>query len=74
MKIITTLSVLFVGLAAFAQSASMTIFNNGGQQFFVIMNGIRQNSIPQTNVKIGGMTTGSYEIKLIFADGKTGDD
>jgi hypothetical protein len=73
MKIITTLSLLFIGLCAFAQNVSLTIFNNNGQQFFVIMNGIRQNSIPQTSVKIGGMTTGAYELKLIFADGKTGD-
>lgn len=73
MKLLTTLSLLLIGIAAFAQNVSLTIFNNGGQQFFVIMNGIRQNSLPQTNVKIGGMTTGSYEVKLIFADGKTGD-
>ena len=73
MKLITTLSLLLIGIVSFAQSTSMTIFNNNGQQFFVIMNGIKQNSLPQTNVKIGGMATGSYEIKLIFADGKTGD-
>jgi hypothetical protein len=73
MKLITTLSLLFIGVMSFAQSVSLTIFNNNGQQFFVIMNGIRQNSLPQTNVKVGGMTTGSYEVKLIFADGKTGD-
>lgn len=73
MKFITTLSLLFISVMSFAQNVSLTIFNNNGQQFFVIMNGIRQNSIPQTNVKVGGMTTGSYEVKLIFADGKTGD-
>ena len=73
MRILTTLSFLLIGISAFAQSVSLTIFNNGGQSFFVIMNGIRQNSLPQTNVKIGGMTTGAYEVKLIFADGKTGD-
>jgi hypothetical protein len=64
---------LLIAGFSFAQSVSLTIFNNSGQQFFVIMNGIRQNSLPQTNVKIGGMTTGSYALKLIFADGKTGD-
>lgn len=73
MKIFATLSMLLIAMASFAQNVSMTIFNNNGQQFFVVMNGIRQNSLPLTNVKIGGMTTGSYEVKLIFADGKTGD-
>lgn len=73
MKLIFTLSLFFFALGAAAQSVSLTVFNNGGQQFFVIVNGIRQNSLPETNVKIGGMTTGSYEIKLIFADGKSAD-
>lgn len=73
MKIFATLSMLLIAMASFAQNVSMTIFNNNGQQFFVVMNGIRQNSLPLTNIKIGGMTTGSYEVKLIFADGKTGD-
>src|SRR3989338_7616509 len=73
MKIFATLSMLLIAMASFAQNVSMTIFNNNGQQFFVVMNGIRQNSLPLTNVKICGMTPGSYEIKLIFADGKTGD-
>lgn len=73
MKTVTLLLFACISLWSFAQNCSLTIFNNNGQQFFVIMNGIRQNSIPQTNVKIGGMTTGSYAVKLIFADGKTGD-
>lgn len=73
MRISTLFIACLIGLSAFAQNSSLTVFNNAGQPFFVIMNGIRQNSIPQTNVKVGGMSLGSYEIKLIFADGKTGD-
>lgn len=63
---------LFIGLISFAQS-NLTIFNNGGQQFYVILNGIKQNSKPMTNVVVGGIKNGSYSIKLIFADGKTPD-
>ncbi len=73
MRIFTLIALLFVGLQVMAQSYSLTIFNNGGQQFFVIMNGIKQNSLPLTNVKIGSLSQGSYEVKLIFADGKTAD-
>jgi hypothetical protein len=73
MKTITTLFLTIITSITFAQNTSLTIFNNSGQQFFVILNGIKQNSIPQTNMKIGGMSTGMYEVKLIFADGKTGD-
>lgn len=63
---------LLIGSLSFAQS-NLTIFNNNGQQFFVILNGIKQNSIPLTNVSVGGIKNGSYSVKLIFADGKTAD-
>jgi len=73
MKYFTLLCFGFLSLVTMAQNYSLTIFNNNGQQFFAVLNGIRQNSLPQTNLKISGMTSGSYELKLIFADGKTGD-
>jgi len=72
MKKITTLFFLFASFISFSQS-NLTVFNNGGQQFYVILNGIKQNSVPMTNVSISGVKNGSYSIKLIFADGKTGD-
>jgi len=72
MKKFTTVLFLFIGVISFGQS-TMTIFNNGGQQFYVILNGIKQNSLPQTNVSVSGINNGSYSVKLIFADGKTGD-
>jgi len=73
MKYFTLLCFSVFSLIAMAQNYSLTIFNNNGQQFFAVLNGIRQNSLPQTNLKISGMSAGSYELKLIFADGKTGD-
>ena len=72
MKKITTLLFLMIGLVSFSQS-NLTIFNNGGQQFYVILNGIKQNSVPMTNVSVGGIKNGSYSVKMIFADGKTAD-
>ena len=51
----------------------LTIFNNGGQQFYAILNGIKQNSQPQTNVYIAGIKNGGYSLKIIFSDGKTAD-
>lgn len=72
MKKTTTLLFLLIGLVSFSQS-NLTIFNNGGQQFYVILNGIKQNSVPMTNVSVGGIKNGSYSVKMIFADGKTGD-
>lgn len=66
------IALLLTGFS-FSQNSNLIIFNNSGQQFFVILNGIKQNSIPKTNLKIEGLVPASYEVKLIFADGKTGD-
>ncbi len=61
-----------LGSAVFAQS-NLSIFNNNGQQFYVVLNGIRQNSKPETNVQVSQIKNGSYAVKVIFADGKTPD-
>ncbi len=64
--------VLFLSLSLFAQS-NLTVFNNGGQKFYLIMNGIKQNSVAQTNVVVSSIKNGGYSVKLIFEDGKTKD-
>ncbi len=73
MKHIFTFFAFVISLSAFAQNSNLIVFNNGGQQFFVVLNGIKQNSVPKTNVKIEGLAPVSYKVKIIFADGKTGD-
>jgi hypothetical protein len=72
MKKITTILLIFIGFVSISQS-NFTVFNNDGKQFYVIMNGIKQNSVPQTNVFVSGIKNGSYSVKVIFADGVTGD-
>jgi len=72
MKQLFTLLFCALGSLLFAQS-NFTVFNNDGQQFFVIMNGIKQNTVPQTNVSVSGVKNGGYSVKVIFADGKTPD-
>lgn len=64
--------VLFLSISLFAQS-NLTVFNNGGQKFYLIMNGIKQNSVAQTNVVVSGIKNAGYSVKLIFEDGKTKD-
>jgi hypothetical protein len=63
---------ILLALVGYSQS-SLTVFNNGGQKFFLIMNGIKQNSVAQTNVVVSGIKNGGYSVKLIFDDGKTKD-
>jgi hypothetical protein len=63
---------ILLALVGYSQS-SLTVFNNGGQKFYLIMNGIKQNSVAQTNVVVSGIKNGGYSVKLIFEDGKTKD-
>ena len=72
MKTILLFSVLVIFSALNAQS-NLSIFNNNGQSFYVVLNGIRQNSKPETNVQVSQIKNGSYAVKVIFADGKTPD-
>jgi hypothetical protein len=72
MKTSLLVILLLSQVALFAQS-NLSIFNNNGQQFYVVLNGIRQNSKPETNVQVGQIKNGSYAVKVIFADGKTPD-
>jgi len=72
MKAIILLNFIILVTFTYAQS-NISIFNNNGQQFYVVLNGIRQNSKPETNVQVSQIKNGSYSVKVIFADGKTPD-
>ena len=72
MKSFLLLFIIFLNAVIVAQS-NLSIFNNNGQQFYVVLNGIRQNSKPETNVQVSQIKNGSYSVKVIFADGKTPD-
>ncbi|MEY4659847.1 MAG: hypothetical protein RJB36_1613, partial [Bacteroidota bacterium] len=72
MKLIYSLLFSLSAFVSVAQS-NLTIFNNGGQPFYAILNGIKQNSQPQTNVYIAGIKSCGYSLKVIFSDGKTAD-
>jgi hypothetical protein len=72
MKNILFTILIACSFTTFSQS-NFTVFNNGGQSFYVILNGIKQNSLPQTNVVVSGLKNSAYAVKLIFADGKTAD-
>ncbi len=52
---------------SFAQSA-LTIFSEDGDRFFLVLNGQKQNSNPQTNIRIDGLAQPQYSVKIIFED------
>lgn len=48
----------------------LTIFSEDGDRFYLVLNGVKQNSVPQTNVRVDGLTNEYYSAKILFEDPK----
>lgn len=56
-------------LSSFAQlKTNLVFFSEQGERFTVILNGIRQNAAPETNVKVTDLIAPNYKVKIIFED------
>lgn len=49
-------------------SSNLIIFAEQATPFYAIVNGIKQNAEPETNVKITGLTNPANQVKIIFKD------
>lgn len=58
---------LLTGASLMAQNA-LTVFSETGDPFYLILNGVRQNEAPETNVRVTGLLNDGYAAKIIFAD------
>ena len=60
---------LTASLSSFAQIGhDLTIFSGDGIPFTVVVNGMRMNEQPQTNVFIENVNTDWVKAKIFFAD------
>jgi hypothetical protein len=68
----SVLSLLFAVVcfaASYAQTTSnIVIFSVDGDPFYVVINGIKQNLEPRTNVKITGLKSRSNQVRIMFKD------
>lgn len=71
MKIFITLVISIFSLSLFAQN-NITIFSEDGHPFYLILNGIRQNENPETNVRVNGLNAEYYTAKVIFSNESLG--
>ena len=65
-----TIAMVFVAACSFAQSTTgnLTIFSEDGDAFYLILNGEKQNDIPQTNLRIEDLNQPYYNAKILFED------
>ena len=66
-------SFLFLLLSCFAVNASaqksnLVFFAENGEKFTIVMNGLRYNETPQTNVRVNDLVPAVYKVKAIFED------
>jgi len=76
MKKIFTLNVLIfiIVLSTFSQkTCNLVLFAVEATPFYAVVNGIKQNTEPQTNVKITGLTNNANSVKIIFKDSSIPD-
>jgi len=72
LKLTLLLAVALMPLFSFAQS-SITIFSEDGDKFYLMLNGQKQNDVPQTNIRVDGLTQPFYKAKIVFEDKAKGD-
>ncbi len=74
MKKSLLLFVAFLAVVCFARAQSNAIiFTENGERFYAILNGLRQNDQPQTNVKVTGLNAEFFKLKIIFEDKRLGE-
>lgn len=62
------LAALVFAAMAQAQMSNLIFFTEQGERFSVILNGVLQNSSPQTNIKVTDLPAPGYKLKIIFED------
>ena len=72
LKLTLLLTIVLLPLFSFAQS-SITIFSEDGDKFYLMLNGQKQNDVPQTNIRVDGLTQPFYKAKIVFEDKAKGD-
>lgn len=62
------LTLLVFSMSFIKAQNNLVVFTLESKPFYVVLNGIRQNYSPETNVKIEGLPGEFYRIKVIFED------
>ncbi|HEU4495723.1 MAG TPA: DUF4476 domain-containing protein [Flavobacterium sp.] len=69
-RIYFTIAFSFIAAFSFAQvpTGNLTVFSEDGDPFYLILNGEKQNDVPQTNIRVEDLNQPYYNAKIIFED------
>lgn len=71
MKKIVFSFLLFACIGGFSQN-NLVVFSENGEKFQLVINGVNQNAIPETNVKVTDLIQPNYKVKIVFEDKSKG--
>jgi hypothetical protein len=71
-KLIYITGFILFAMAVKAQDNNAILFTENGERFQVVLNGILQNSNPETNVKLTQLPANHYKCRIMFADKNLG--
>lgn len=73
-KLTAFLAAMTLTIVGFAQQTmNLVIFSDDGQPFYLVINGVRQNVSPETNVRITDLKAEMQRVKAIFSNAGVGD-
>jgi hypothetical protein len=56
---------------SFAQNSNnLVVFSETGDRFYLVLNGLKYNQSPETNVKVTGLSAALYKATILFENGK----
>ena len=58
----------FICAAQPQTGGNLTVFSEDGDKFFLVLNGEKQNEVPQSNIKIEDLPQPYYSAKIMFED------
>jgi len=53
------------------EPSTLSIFSETGEQFFLVLNGVAQNNVPTSRIRVEGLPEYGNDIEIIFADRRT---
>jgi hypothetical protein len=84
MKRIVFLLILFIPVLSFAQydhrngerhadePSAISIFSENGEKFYLVLNGVNQNSLPVSRIRVEGLPQFGNDVQIMFPDNTPG--
>ena len=53
------------------QSSTLSVYSENGEQFLLVLNGVSQNTVPTTKIRVERLPKYGNDIEILFADNRT---